>query len=268
VFRMAHSWKPDEACFVSLPYVQALAPNNVAFAPQLLQTLLEEYTVRRVLQGIKNEAALSRAVREREEVAIEAATKAVSRHYRKTSVTLHPDRYGNQFQVEFEALKEAYFVVGDPESRHSYIEAMIGVLEALGRNTPLIQEAHNTWARDHHVSQQEANRLFTALVVRETRHFYLEGGLAANCPQSIVIRSANITSRVVHLGLRMLHPHHEFRNCCTSICIVAAEGGGVEGRKILELRGKQLKKAMADEGNDMIEVEVTLPHHDIWAVHW
>jgi hypothetical protein len=64
----------------------------VAFAPQLLETLLEEYVIRRVIEGIKDETKLSRAVREREQVAIEAANKVVSRHYRRTSVTVHPDR--------------------------------------------------------------------------------------------------------------------------------------------------------------------------------
>jgi hypothetical protein len=264
----ASSWKPTEACFASLPYVLALAPNSVAFAPQLLETLFEEYAIRRVLDGIKNEAALSRAVREREQVAIETATKAVSQHYRKTSIKVHPDRYGNQFQVECDALKETYLVLGSPDSRHSYIDAMMALMETLGLNTSLLPDAHKMWSRAHHV-EQEANLSHRTPVVRETRHFYLEGGLRTQTPQSITIRSANITSRVVHLGLRMLQPHHEFRNCCTAICIVAAEGGGVEGRKVLELRGNRLKKAFpSDEANDMIEVEVTLPHHDIWAVHW
>jgi DnaJ-class molecular chaperone len=52
-------------------------------------------------------------MRERQEEAAATATKAVSKHYRRASVRVHPDRYGSKFMRDFDTLQEAYQVLGD-----------------------------------------------------------------------------------------------------------------------------------------------------------
>jgi hypothetical protein len=264
--QQGYSWKPTIGCIVSLPYVAALVPNGAPFSSQLLETLLDEYNTIRVVQGIKDESKLSRDVREKEEGAIAAATKAVSRHYRRTSVTVHPDRFGDTYQVEFDALKDAYEVLGDPLMRCSYVEALLGVMEKLGRDTPLIRDAHESWVRDNHATAQ-AN--LSQKAPTATRHMYLEGGLRSNIPRSVIIMKSNLKTRLVHLALNTMRPHQEFRNFCTAIVILAAEGGGDEYITLGELRGQQLEKAfILGDDSETLKVGVTLPDHGIWAVRW
>jgi hypothetical protein len=263
----AHTWKPTLGCLASLPYITALVPNNAPFAPQLLETLLEEYNVGHVVQGIKGRSKLSRDVREREGTVIEAATKAVSKHYRRTSITVHPDRYGDTYQVEFDALKDAYEVLGDAISRRSYIDALMRVLETLGRDTPLLRDAHKSWVRDNRAASQAE---LSQKAPTKVRHMFLEGGLTSQSPRSAGIIATNLKSRVVHLMLNSLKPHDEFQKCCKGIFVVGADGGGHKEVKLLELRDNRLEQAFkkGEAGSDTLRLEITLPDHGLWTVSW
>ena len=55
-------------------------------------------------------------------------TRVVDKHYRLSSIKLHPDRVGEQARPAFEALTEARNYLRNPISRRKYIDQMLGIV--------------------------------------------------------------------------------------------------------------------------------------------
>lgn len=70
------------------------------------------------------------------------ASDAVSRHYRKQSIKLHPDRNGEHLRPQFESLADAATVLRNGELRQRYVEQMVTVLK---QEPELVRMAHRSW---------------------------------------------------------------------------------------------------------------------------
>ena len=55
-------------------------------------------------------------------------TRVIDKHYRLSSIKLHPDRVGEQARPAFEALTEARNYLRNPISRRKYIDQMLGIV--------------------------------------------------------------------------------------------------------------------------------------------
>lgn len=105
---------PKAVTLLQFPYVKSLGPLGVAVPLLVLKAVFDEYHVNKIVRGIdKSNHPVSAVMRQRQEETAAIATKMISQHYRRASIRVHPDRYGDEYMEEFEDLKESYQVLGD-----------------------------------------------------------------------------------------------------------------------------------------------------------
>lgn len=258
------------------PFIQALEPLEGETSQSFYDAIVEEHITLKTIAAIKkkNGGQLARDEREREVTAIEKATSAVSKQYRRASIKIHPDRFGNQYMKEFEELQQANNVLRVPKHRHEYLEGFWGICDLFyqkrqkgekisSENEELfLASRHRDWLKlnaEKFHAEMPSNRK------PETQHRPLQilGGMSTHIPRQIGVRTVHPNSRTVLLSIPVLQPTHEFYACCSEIYVVVVDGA--EEKTLKKLRGNAIDKEACKEH---LDVEVVLPDHGIFYVAW
>ncbi|KAL3896602.1 MAG: hypothetical protein SGARI_007128, partial [Bacillariaceae sp.] len=156
-----------EEAVMMLPLVKALDHEEVPLLQSAMVTAIaKEYTISKELQ----EEAASRKAGEystrkrylKRDLAdtTSTATNLINKQFRKVSLKIHPDRHGEQFRAEFEALCLAKDTLQDAAQRKEYVATLLTALKARGvgdkghQDEKVLQEEHQEWMEGH-VKQEE-----------------------------------------------------------------------------------------------------------------
>jgi len=264
-----NAWFPDRSCLEKLPYVRAFQPLDSTLPDSLFETLLDEHMSCLAVEGLKKERSLTKDERERQKEAVEKATKAIGKQYRRASIKIHPDRFGDDYQKEFELLQKAYNVLNDADQRRNYLDELFNICQVIdnferqhGYSLPArdqdrtIQETHHQWVKRHAEKPKEKRR-------PASRPLQLEGGLSTKRPRNIIIESIDPKHKRAHVALPAMEPLWEFYESCHEIHILAEDGGHDVPLKTIPRNIILKRKDMAT-----IRVEIELPDHSYWPVVW
>lgn len=164
---------------------------------------------------------------------------------------LHPDRHGDRYLAEFEALQTAYNVLKDPETRETYIDTMLEVIKKCqvmdNRQVEyLLERTHeNLIVRDMKKKEQEGSNFSRYKQKMEgTRKPMAIETTMFNQPPRALHASRVGYGTTVAVDLPPLHQHQEdlFRNACRSITIYNKD------EAVHKLKGERLKEAFAERG--------------------
>mmetsp|Transcript_14115 Transcript_14115/g.20871 ORF Transcript_14115/g.20871 Transcript_14115/m.20871 type:complete len:1416 (-) Transcript_14115:239-4486(-) len=197
---------------------------------------------------------------------VKATTKAIKKHYRQESIKIHPDRHGNEFLDEFQALTDARDCFLDDKLRKKYLEEMMEVILKVG--THLLISSHRAWVAKHRpdiVSDYGVDG-------EPKGPAYLQGGITADKPGSIGVNIVDHKARKIEMSLPILKPHHEFYSYCESLTVVGIatyldeeiQLVKLSRDKILDLRGENSTPLYTSR----IQLSLTLPVHSTWTVRW
>eukprot|EP00978_Attheya_sp_CCMP212_P039703 scaffold208923_cov51-Attheya_sp.AAC.2 len=247
--------KPTIESLQHIIYVQELqAPEHV------VEKLLEEYVCSKESDAAKNMSHAGKAM-ETLSHATEQATKAVNRHYRKTSIKLHPDRNGEAFRPQFELFTKAKQVMIDPELRRSYIEAMLEIVCKV--DLGYLPRAHQYWIDKHAPEDDEDSRRKKGEAGQKEKHLQLDGGVMYNKPKKpqVVIRDKK--ERLVEVALPVAN-EYQFLSYCHEAIIV----GSSDNSDDKEIRLAKVSRENIHVTNGEILVKLILNEHAMWDIKW
>ena len=209
----------------------------------------------------------------------EKADRAVAKVFRRASVRVHPDRYGDAKLKEFEDLKQAYSILQSKDSRQNYIEQLLVVIRSWGtQQTEYIQREHEGYVEKltNQQTQQESarDRYNTAKAKAQGNdgagaaapRAYLEAEYWSRSPGWLNVNRILPKSRHVEIGMR-------FRDveAYTPVCSVLV----VQGTEILdssvtfEKRIKTSKLSSDDvKLQDGVRTTIILDSHAQWDIRW
>jgi hypothetical protein len=247
--------EPTAANLLLLPYVKAFFPRQKTANPEdsLVQALFEEYKVLGIVHNLrKAKRDLPSHVKERQEESLEGTTKAISKHFRRASVKVHPDQHGDLYEKEFNDLLDAYSVLRDPELRSKYVEDLLVVGARLGPEEHVLKRAHDTWEHNHRLlSQKDSERARYHQKAagqqqqQQQQHaaprYYLEGEIHTKQPRKIGVHRVHHKAKMAELTLDPLEPVYLFQEYCIAVYILIQGQDG--SSKTLTFRKKHLQEA-------------------------
>lgn len=135
-----------EKVICSIPLLRALSHEKAPLSKDLISALHQEHTIRSLLKtdeacreiykrdksfplDLSKSKSLKSIRQEKQAEATKATGKLIAKQYRQMTLHLHPDRHGETFRREFDALQVACEILKDPSSRAEYIDTMIEVIE-------------------------------------------------------------------------------------------------------------------------------------------
>ena len=274
----------------SLPFLEALqAPREV------LETLLDDYykhqavettqkavdaqVAKDIKQGYstgQSEATtvlrqeLKRVRRESQD-AKEAAEKAIDKHYRATSRTLHPDRHGEQSRPAFERLTKARDCLRLAEKRRLYLEQMMQVAQI---SPSLVESSHRTWVArnifaDH--GKEEPAVMSASSKKTPTGALMIQGGIANDVPRKAHVSILNLKKRRVQIEMPAKANFCEY---CVKMCVVASCADYEKDQvNIATVNREAIDAVRIDMDRDgstvrEISVDAVLPVSGIWYITW
>jgi hypothetical protein len=192
-----------------LPYVQQL--DN----PAVKEALLEEfYIARETIRGSSKHEEL--------EEAAEKTVKAIDKHYRRASIKVHPDRHGEKFLTEFDALTKARDVLRDDALRRSYIAEMLEIVCKV--DAGYIAQSHQIWVNRNDPDSQDQSRPKSASQAgRRGATLQLDGGLRFSRLKKPRVVVMDDKKRQVRIYLPV-HDGHQFLEYCHGVTILASCG--------------------------------------------
>ena len=287
----SHSQEWYRLALEKFPFIQALEPLEGEISQSFYDAIVEEHITLRATAAIKkkNGGQLTRDDREREMAAIEKATSAVSKQYRRSSIKIHPDRHGDQYATEFEDLQHANDVLRDAKHRREYLEGFWGICDLIYQKRQkgeiisseseetYLANRHHDWiklneekfhadnptARKPEMSRQRNPTARQPEVPRQKRPLQIMGGISSNMPRQIGIRWVDAKNKKAMISIPVLQPTHEFYACCKAIHIVLVDGA--EERTLKKLKGDALER---EELKDSLVIQIDLPDHGMWYIAW
>jgi hypothetical protein len=179
---------------------------------ELKEAFIEEFfagkETERSSAGKKEQEAL--------EEASSKATKAVEKHYRRASIKVHPDRYGDEFRKEFDKLTKARDILRDTKLRRKYLSEMIDI--ACRVDPGYIPQSHQIWVEKNITDATESYKP-PPKPGKSDVPLYLDGGVAfsqAKRPRSFV---QNEKLRQVRLYLPV-SGIDQFIQYCESVTVI------------------------------------------------
>lgn len=206
---------PTTESLQHMPYIQELqAPAAV------LDKLLEEFFCCRESEAAVGEENAGKA-KETFDHSSEKATKAVNRHYRLTSVKVHPDKHGEEFRAQFDMLTKARDVMADPKLRRSYLDEMVGI--ACKVDLSYIPRSHDIWMERNDPEAVEQARRKKAEPGKQEQTLQIDGGIMYSRPRKPRVSILNNEKKLVEVFLPVVH-EHQFLSYCKEAIIVGTCG--------------------------------------------
>ena len=148
-----------------------------------IDAMLDEYFLyRESLRDTKD-----RTIKEALEEASEKTLKVVDKHYRRASLKVHPDRFGDKFRDEFECLTKARNILRDEALRRSYLDEMIVI--SCKASIGLILQSHSLWVENNDPDKKELSRPETKKSEARKKKITLriDGGLVNSKPKRPIV---------------------------------------------------------------------------------
>jgi len=269
-------WFPDRSCLEKLPFVQALEPLYGEIPDSFFHDILEEHMSCLAVKSLKKTRQLTKDEREHQRVLIDRATKSVTRLYRKTSLKIHPDRFGDQHAEEFDVLQQANIVLRDEEYRRDYLDSLLSVFEFIDQQEKrgkgfeseeekriFVFNAHRVWLKENQAKFQPDNPSIRKPAAQQQQPLQILGGISTRTPKTMSIRTLNAKRCSARIAMPVLHPAYEFYSYCKEVVIAYVDGS--KEVVLSRLRRKDFEK---EHQPDWLETEISLPCHSIWYVIW
>jgi len=144
------------ADLMALPHLQALSLWGDVPMTQVLDTIVEEYVTNQTISNcLKDKKAIPKVMKDAMVYIDQDADRLIAKQYRKASLKVHPDRFGNTYQVEFAKLQSAYETLREAITRREYVQKLLNVVHLVGPNSHLVQTANDSWVQDHDVATSQ-----------------------------------------------------------------------------------------------------------------
>jgi hypothetical protein len=188
-----------------LPYLQPL--DN----PAVKEALLEEYYIsREAIRDSSKQGELEEAAKK--------TVKAIDKHYRRASIKVHPDRQGETFRTEFDALTKARDVLRDDALRRSYLAEMLEIVCKV--SVGYVLQSHQIWVRRNDPDSQDQSRPKSKSAAQTLQ---LDGDLRFSRLKKPRVVIVDDKKRQVRIYLPV-HDGHQFLEYCHGVTILASCG--------------------------------------------
>jgi hypothetical protein len=211
----------------------------------------------------------------------QATTKALDKHYRVTSLKIHPDRVGEESREAFEKLKVARDCLRQEDKRLLYLEQMLQIVQTFGES--FAASSHDQWVRKHlpDVEMPEAsagrNAGPGASPARRASSgpttgapgapLQLMGGITNDIPKKPTYMIQNLKSRRVQISMPVLkHDTHHFYEYCHAVKLFARNSNDDEEFVLAHIKKTQLLQQY--QGSPDVVVDVQFPHNTIYEIRW
>ena len=211
--------------FIHLPYIQLFhvhaksSANANSNESPIIGALIVEQHLLKISEGLRkrisdkdNNNYKKKLVKDAEETLqnhTQQTNDYIRKHYRRTSIKLHPDRNGESFRKQFEEFTDARDVLANEDLRRKYVREMLTVFQTFGKD--YMERSHEAWNQKNRPDQAESNGRG-----RGNGHgnghgsgkpLTLEGGLHQQMPKGPIIQH---TEQEVTVSIHALRPPHEF----------------------------------------------------------
>lgn len=216
-------------------------------------------TLREELKKVRN-ASLQRK---------EAAERAIDKHYRVTSLKLHPDRQGEEARPAFEKLTRARDTLKLTEKRRLYLEQMMNVAQIQPK---LVSSSHETWCRRNIPQQVDSTtKSPSSTSTKKPSTLLIKGGIANDVPRKAYVSILSLPKRKVAIEIPV---KQHFCQYCVAIRVVATCGDWEKEHFLVatidQSQMQHYGTKMEQEGLSVYEISVgaILPINGIWDVYW
>lgn len=197
----------------------------------------------------------------------EQVTKAIDKHYRRASVKVHPDRYGDKFEHEFDALVKSRNILREPELRAKYMEQMLEVLCKVGPSYVL--SSHVAWVQKHEPAVGGTNQRKQEAGQKKPV-FTIQGGLLHDKPRKLGVEILNSTERKVRLYVRLPRNKFQFFQYCKSLHVFGEQGDRYDAKEIYlaTLSEEDIQNIGKKHEHDDFHIDVVVPQTGYWDISW
>ena len=191
-----------------LPYVKDLDnPSEV-----VKKALLEEYYTKKESDRLETKEA-----KDLLDKASAAATKAIDKHYRRASLRVHPDRFGEKFRKEFNALTKARDVFRNSELRRKYLSEMLDIVCRV--DVGYIPQSHQIWIEKNDPDLQEkAAKPAASNKPGHEAPLQLDGGVAFSRPKRPRVFIQSEKAKRLKLYLPLVN-EYQFLEYCKKVFV-------------------------------------------------
>lgn len=224
--------------------------------------MLDEYFLYKESLRDEKDKALMEALEE----AGEKTTKAVDKHYRRASLKVHPDRFGDEFREQFDRLTKARNVLRDEKLRRNYMDEM--TIVACKADLGLIPQSHSLWIEKNDPDKKDQSRPEAQKqeAGKKKATLRIDGGLLNSKPKRPVV---NIRQHNHMINIYMpITNRHQFEKYAQKISIYGSCGNLNEEEVVLKdivIHNDPTSKFTMDEGGISTTVELS---EGIWDVFW
>ena len=198
---------------------------------------------------------------------IAEVTKAISKHYRRASIKVHPDRHGEEYQEEFDALTKARDTLSDVGLRHKYMEQMLEIVCKVG--THWVKQSHQSWVQKHQPDDDDnRKRKKSDEAGAYQRPLQIEGGLMHTKPRKPVVVIRDVGRRLICVSLQVPGGSvYEFNSYCGAVHITG-ERADVYNDDFEDEYSVIITRNDLVIIDGRIEANLTLPEHGLWNIRW
>jgi len=280
--------QPTAMHLIMLPYVATLCPQHEDLHAMLLQEHRTAHSVAKckaLVKKVKDDRKTTEydlaepkqqlAIAQRAADEVEArVTRAIDKHYRVSSIKLHPDRVGEQARPAFEALTEARNCLRMVTSRRLYIDQMLDVVTDLRYWQAGAKEmgwdvvgAHKSWVERNPPSkfvEGNGNSKEDDDAGKSMKPLALTGGIANDTPRKPRIAILSLSDRLVRVSLPLPDNEYQFLQYCDSVHVV--------GDAAFLSDEATLATIDMDDPNAVnygtVETTITIPEEGVWYIKW
>ena len=224
--------------------------------------MLDEYFLyRESLRDTKD-----RTIKEALDEASEKMLKAVEKHYRRASLKVHPDRFGDKFRDEFECLTKARNILRDEALRRSYLDEMIVI--CCKASIGLILQSHSLWVENNDPDKKEQPRFETKKpeAGKKKATLRIDGGLVTSKPKRPIV---NIRGRNNVSVFMPIVDRYQFQKYAQKVVLYGRCGNLSEAEIVLKeisIDNDPTAEFTIDDGG--ISTTVELSEESIWDLCW
>lgn len=250
------------ACEAPIPSVTTLELlpliQHMGNSLPLREALLEEYFLNK-----QHEAdPTNKDIAKKKEVAAQNSVKVIDKHYRRESIKVHPDRFGDTFRQDFDELTKAKDILGNVTLRESYLDPMISI--ACKLDEKYIPYSHTMWMQNNDPGKRGQARSEAKAVTSSTKpKMQLEGGLMYSFPRKPMILSTAKRNMVVCMVVK---DEDQFKQYCQQLSLYGS-CSDVEAEEVTlaVITNPDFDIFFVDGG---IRVSVNVPVKGIWDISW
>lgn len=235
-----------------LPLVQSMDNSE-----SIRAALLEEYLLN---SEYDKDRSNSKDVVQKITAAAQNTVRVIDKHYRRASIKVHPDRFGDTFRKEFDELTKARDILRDDTLRLSYLDAMVAIACKIDeRYIPL---SHTMWMKKNDPENIDQSRPETKIEAgRKKAQLQLEGSLIDYVQKKPIVTKTSKQQVFVRMPVKNAD---QFKQNCQKVTLYGS-CGNMEAAEIIL---KVFRKSELEISDGDIRVSVDVPIQGVWEFYW